>query len=184
MRPPLIVLGALLLTGCLGNSPRPVEPARFDFGPTAIDGSAPGVAAVEVSAPSWLAGSTMQYRLSYIEATRRFDYADSRWVAPPAELLGQTLERRLAGPTGGRCRLHLELDELIQDFASPQASRIVLSGRATLLGSPEVLASRNFSLAMAAPSADAKGGVTAAVAAVKALGDELAAWLAQTERCR
>lgn len=180
----MMVGAAALLTGCLGNSTRPAEPARFDFGPAAIDGSPPGVAAVEVGAPSWLAGSTMQYRLSYAEPTRRFDYADSRWAAPPAELLGLTLERRLAGPAAGRCRLRIELDELVQDFDQPNASRLVLVGRAVLLGSPEVLARRSFAFAPAAPTADAKGGVAAATTAVKALGDDMAAWVAGIDRCR
>jgi cholesterol transport system auxiliary component len=180
----MILGGLVLLTGCLGNSTRPAEPARFDFGPIAIDGSPPGVAAVEVGAPSWLAGSTMQYRLSYAEPARRFDYADSRWAAPLAEMLGQTLERRLAGPAVGRCRLRIELDELVQDFDMPSASRVVLVGRAMLLGSPEVLARRNFAFTPVAPTADAKGGVAAATIAVKALGDEMAAWVAQIERCR
>lgn len=185
MRSPWMIVGGLvLLTGCLGNSTRPAEPARFDFGPAAIDGAPPGVAAVEVGAPSWLAGSTMQYRLSYAEPARRFDYADSRWAAPPAELLGQTLERRLAGPAAGRCRLRIELDELVQDFERPDASRVMLVGRAVLLGSPEVLARRNFTYAQAAPTADAKGGVAAMATAVKALGDDMAAWLARIDRCR
>jgi cholesterol transport system auxiliary component len=185
MRSPLMILACLvLLTGCVGNSARPVEPARFDLGPTAIDASPPGIASVEVGAPSWLAGSTMQYRLSYADPARRFDYADSRWAAPPAELLGQNLERRLTGPAAGRCRLRIELDELIQDFAAPNASRVVLVGRAVLLGSPEVLARRNFAFGPAAPTADAKGGVAAAMTAVKALGDEMAAWVAQVDRCR
>jgi cholesterol transport system auxiliary component len=187
MRSPLIALIAAVmpLAGCFGNAVREAEPARFDLGASAGAGSAPvGVAAVEVGAPSWLAASDMQYRLSYAEPTRRFDYADSRWVAPPAELLRQTLERRLAGSAGGHCRLRIELDEWVQDFAGPAASSVVLAGRAALLGSPEVLVQRNFSLVRAAPTADAKGGVAAAARAVRDLGDELAAWVGQVDRCR
>jgi cholesterol transport system auxiliary component len=181
----ILVAVSVLLSGCIGSSVRQAEVAHFDLGPTQGDGSAPpGLAAVEVSAPSWLAGGAMQYRLLYGEPTRRFDYADSRWVAPPFELLGQVLERRLVGSAAGHCRLHIELDELVQAFDTPQSSHVVLAGRATLLGSPEVLARRRFSLTSPAPTADAKGGVAAAALAVKALGDEMAAWIAPVESCR
>ena len=186
MRSTLTLFAALaLLSGCFGNSSRQAEPAHFDLGAAAIDlPQGPGVSAVEVSAPSWLAGSAMQYRLSHAEPARRFDYADSRWVAPPAELLGKNLERRLASVEAGRCRLNIELDELIQIFDSPELSRVTLAGRASLLGNTDVLARRSFAFAPTAPTADAKGGVVAAAIAVKALGDEMAAWVAQIERCR
>lgn len=175
----------LLLAGCAGNSAHQGNVARFDFGPVSAGKAADmSVAAVEVIAPSWLAGSGMQYRLSYVDPARRLEYVESRWAAPPAELLRQALVRRFAGHGGGRCRLHVELDELVQVFDSPTSSGLMLAGRAVLLASPEVTARRSFVLAPAAPTADARGGVAAAAAAVSALGDEMAAWIAQTERCR
>jgi cholesterol transport system auxiliary component len=178
------VATSLLLVGCFSNAARQATPARFDFGAAPADAPALGVVAVEVGAPSWLSDSAMQYRLSYLEPTRRFDYADSRWAAPPAELLGQVLERRLAGPAVDRCRLHIELDEVIQDFESAQTSHILLAGRAILLAGPESLARRKFSFTQPAPTADARGGVAAAASVVKALGDDLASWIAQVDRCR
>lgn len=183
MRSVVAIFASLLMVACVGNGTRSVELARFDLGPPSAAVSRGTLAAVEVAAPSWLAGSNMQYRLLYAEPTRRFDYAESRWAAPPAELLRQALERRFAADGAGRCRLHVEIDEWVQVFDSAQSSRLVLAGRAVLLGSPEVLARRSFSLSTAAPSADARGGVGASTAAVNALGDELAAWLASVGRC-
>ncbi|HEX8963493.1 MAG TPA: hypothetical protein VF801_10865, partial [Rhodocyclaceae bacterium] len=47
-----------------------------------------------------------------------------------------------------------------------------------------VLARKAFSVAEPAPSADARGGVIAAAAAVRELGAELNRWLAQTARSK
>jgi len=186
MRIPLTTLTMLfLLAGCAGNSARLGDAARFDFGPAPAGRAAEAsVAAVEVTAPSWLGGSGMQYRLSYADPARRLEYAESRWAAPPAELLRQSLDRRFAGHGGGRCRLHIELDELVQVFDSPTSSGMMLAGRAVLHASPEVAARRSFVLAPVSPTPDARGGVAAAAVAVSTLGDELAAWIAQTESCR
>lgn len=185
MRFPIVaILASLLLAACVGGNVRPPQ-ARFDFGATAVaqGGAEIGLAAVEVAAPSWLAGQGMQYRLAYGDAGRRDSYADSRWVAPPAELLERALSRRLAG--AGSCRLRLELDEFIQVFDNERMSRLVLAGRASLLAGRETVARRAFSLARPTASADAAGGVAAATQVVDGLGEEIAGWLAaQGGRCR
>lgn len=179
-----LAVTAGLLAACITSPSHTADPARFDFN-SPTDNLPPGygVADVEVSAPTWLATGAMQYRLNYADRARRFDYADSRWVAPAPELLSQALDRRLAGPTGGRCRLRIELDEFIQVFETPTSSKIVLAGRAILNGSAEI-GRRSFSFAQAAATPDASGGVTAATTVVKTLGDELAAWIGQAEACR
>lgn len=172
---------ALLLAGCVPNNVRQGEAAVFDFGDPAGGWAAPALRGVDVAAPSWLGTAAMQYRLDYSEASRRRAYADSRWAAPPAELLEQALRRRAlaaAGPVLG-CRLRVELDEFVQAFADAQSSRIVLAVRATLLSRNEqALASRAFRLERPAASADARGGVAAAAAAVQGLAADLSGWIA------
>jgi cholesterol transport system auxiliary component len=181
---PTILIVALTLAACSAGAVRQVDVSRYDLGPLALPLAADsGVAAVEVIAPSWLGSDGMEYRLAYADAGRRLEYAESRWAAPPAELLRQGLQRQLAG--AGRCRLRLDLDEFVQVFDSPQAGRLVLESRATLFAGQEVVARKLVAVSPATPSADAKGGVAAAAAAVRTLGDELAAWLvAYAERCR
>jgi cholesterol transport system auxiliary component len=177
------LLAVLLLGACLVQPARQVEVARFDFGAApAGPGASVGVSGVDVLSPSWLSGAAMQYRLRYAEPARRYDYADSRWVAPPAELLRQALEHRLAG--AGRCRLQIEIDEFVQVFEAPTQSRVVLAGRATLQSGPAVLAHRKLALAEPAATADARGGVAATAILVGRLGDEMASWLAEPNNCR
>jgi cholesterol transport system auxiliary component len=181
MRMILSLAAALLLAACVPNNVRQNEAAVFDFGVAAAGWAAPALQRVDVAAPSWLGTTAMQYRLAYSDAARRRAYADSRWAAPPAELLEQALRRRAVAAGGAAalpCRLRLELDELVQTFDAPQASRLVLAARARLLCRGEqAQAARSFTVERPAGS-DAQGGVAAAAAAVEELGKQLAAWVA------
>lgn len=181
----IAIVIAALLGACGGQAARLANGPRFDFGPGDGAGQAAmGIATVEVNAPMWLGDGAMQYRLLYAEAAQRREYLESRWVARPGELLEQALARRLAAPAVGRCRLRVELNEFIQLFDSETRSRVLVSGRTILYLGAEASAARSFMLDRPAPSPDAKGGVAAASAAVAALGDELAAWIAQSGKCR
>lgn len=193
------ILASSLLMACGGNVGT-VEPARYDFG--GLTGSGPrlhaSLAAVEVRAMSWLAGTDMHFRLDYAEPLRRRAYAESRWVAPPGELLQAFLKRRMASdpPESGGvgCRLRLVLDELEQRFDDTQHSRVVLEVRATLSPprGPEMLSTRVFQISKQAGTADARGGAAAARAAAQTLADDISGWLgeisrdkpATIERCR
>lgn len=192
----LLILVAGLLGAC-GGGGAVKEPARYDIGAprtVAVPLRLP-LASVEIEAASWLASMAMQYRLRYAEPLRRQAYGESRWVAPPGELLGAFIERHLASaPTAGGCRLRLALDEFEQAFDSPVSSQMVVELRASL--SPprggDILARRGFRAARPASGADARSGVAAAQEAAQALAGDLAAWteeLARTtpaliERCR
>lgn len=176
----------LLLGGCVPNNVRQDDGALFDLGEPSPPWHAPALLGVDVLAPSWLGTSAMQYRLAYLgngEGARRRAYADSRWAAPPAELIEQAL-RRHALVAGGKgealgCRLRLDLDEFVQTFDAAQKSRVVLALRASLTSrNSETVARRGFALERAAISADAGGGVAAAAAAVQGLTGDLATWIA------
>lgn len=172
---------AAAIAGCAGG-PGTRSVAQFDFGPLpAAAAPVPGVASVEVAAPSWLTGGGIAYRLAWLDPRRRHEYAESRWAAPPAELLSRALAGRLAG--GGRCRLHLDLDEFIHVFDSPTASRWEVAARATLSVAGVVRARRPFAASVPAPSADARGGVAAAATAIAELADRLGEWAARTPAC-
>jgi cholesterol transport system auxiliary component len=176
----LTLLAAALVSGCAGG-PRQAAAVRFDLG-TAGAGAAWRVplAEIDVQAASWLATTAMHYRLAYAEPLRRLDYNESRWAAPPAELLAAFLKRRQASvDTGGPgCRLHLTLDEFEQHFEDSQTSRMVLEARAVLLPArgSDMLARRGFRIQKPTATADARGAAAAAREAAVALADELAAW--------
>lgn len=179
----VLLLSVLLLAGCAGNT-RQTESARFDLGTVAPTWRPAGLAVVgaEVAAPSWLAGPALQYRLLHADPLRRQAYTESRWAAPPAELVERALNRQ-PGPAAG-CRLRLDIDELIQVFDAPAASRVLLEVRGALVAprGEAILARRAFALVRPAPSADARGGVAAAAAALEGLAGELAGWLGETAR--
>ena len=194
-----MVLAGLLLAACGGNV-RTAEAVQYDLGNLSgrWAGSRIPIAAVEVQASSWLSGPAMHFRLAYAEPLRRQSYAESRWAAPPAELLERFLKRRIVFGqpdfSGTGCRLQLVLDELEQRFDGPQSSQQVLEVRALLTGlrGAETLSRRAFLIQKPALAATAGGGVAATRDAVQALADELGAWLdeagrekpAIVERCR
>ena len=135
------ILAGVLLAACGGNVGTVVT-ARYDFGGLAAKGTEAWsagrirIAAVDVQASSWLSGQAMHYRLAYAEPLQRQSYAESRWVAPPAELLEAFLKQRTVfgqkDSGGAGCRLQLALNELEQRFDDPQSSKMVLEVQARL----------------------------------------------------
>jgi len=189
IKPALTLLLALGLSACSLPTKAPA-PAVYDLGP------APGVAAAggslawriaEVTAPPWLAGDGIAYRLGFEQAQRLEHYRDSAWAAPPAALITQRLREQLAtvpacaGQAAGL--LAINLDEFEQVFSSPTSSQAVLRLHATLwpAGSGAAL-QQHWRLERPAASADAPGAVRALAQAVDDWLPQLAGWLAAS--CR
>ena len=185
----IAILAGALLAAC-GGHVRTAEMASYDLGNPggSWSGSRIPIAAVNVQAASWLAGPAMHFRLAYAEPLRRQTYVESRWAAPPAELLEAFLKRRIAFGqpdfSGTGCRLKLVVDEFEQRFDDPQKSHAVLEVRALLtpLRGDEVLSKKAFLIQQPAPAADARGGVVAARDAAQALADTLGNWLGELSR--
>lgn len=191
-----IVAAALcgLLAACvsvdLAGKPAKAPIAYFDLGDTAATagaGSAIGLRSIDVVAPSWLDTPAMQYRLAYAEAARRSSFTESRWVAPPPELIQQVLRRALAagdaGAVAGNCRLVVDVDEFIQRFDAPQSSTAVVELRVALHGprAEAPLARRSFSITRSVTSADARGGVAALGSATAEAASAIRGWLGSVE---
>ena len=178
------------LTSCALAPQR--EPAvSYDLGPPAPETARPAIPALllvpEVTAPAWLNGTGIVYRLSYDHGARPQAYATSRWVSPPPALLTQRLRSRLAGGAGvvtgsdgarADYALRLELEDFTQSFSSPTASRVAVRARASLvrLGDRALVAQQVFSIGKDAPSADARGAVAALGQASDELIEALARW--------
>lgn len=147
MRPPVLLL-ATVLTACVAAAPAPPA-TTYDFGLSApsiaVDAPLPGALAIaDVTAPGWLASDGIIYRLAYDNAARPEIYSQSRWAAPPTELLGQRLKQRLAGLVAGGLTdgtsnvaadyvLRVELQEFSQVFDARDRSRAIVRARATLI---------------------------------------------------
>jgi len=196
-------LGAclLMLAGCAQISSRQSFPKHY----TLTGSSAPAQQASDttphttlriarITAPPWLQGTALYYRLDYRHDDRIATYAQSDWASPPARLLEQIIRNAIArngawrvvtGPEGpGRTdfSLHIGLDDFSQAFASPGQSRGVLDATATLVDNRNgnAIAQKSFHVAVAAPSADAQGGVKALNDAALQFAAELERWLRTT----
>ena len=171
-----MLAAACVLAACSPATQRG-EPQRYDFGlaPKVAQPLA-GVGTIDVVAPSWLGGEGIEYRLAFADATARRAYVDSRWAAPPAEMLRLRLQQRSAG--SGNCRLRVEFDELLQVFDTADSARQHLAVRVALQGRSAAPERARFALEEPTPSADARGAVVATGRLVERLGDDLAAWLA------
>lgn len=186
-----LLASALLLSAC---SLTPTTPPRtvYDLGPapaTATTGGALAWRIADVTAPPWLAGDGIAYRLAFQQAQRLEHYRDSVWAAPPAALLTQRLREQLATPPACAGRpaalLAVNLDEFGQVFDSPASSQVVLRLHATLwpAGASGAALQQHWRLARPAATPDAPGAVRALAAAVDDWLPQLAGWLA-TAACR
>lgn len=182
-----------LLAGCVIGASGQRSIATYDLGlpipakNTPVKISTP-LLVPNVSAPSWLDTPAMLYRLAYTEAPRYQAYAESRWVAPPPELLTLRLRTRigaasssgiLTDPGSGNANfaLRVELEEFSQIFDAPNSSRALIRLRATLLDRDGLLAQRAFDVWHdAAPGAE--GGAKALAEASDQALEQLLAWVA------
>lgn len=195
----IAVAALAALAGCALGPQR--EPAvSYDLGPPAApEAGRPAIPALllvpEVTAPAWLDGNGIVYRLSYDNNARPQVYAASRWVSPPPALLTQRLRSRLAGASGvvtggdgarADYALRVELEDFSQSFSSPSASRVALRARASLvrLADRALVAQRVFSAGRDAPSTDARGAVAALGQASDEFIEALAKWTAEQVRQR
>lgn len=195
----------LALAGCAAVPDKPTRADRFDFGPGATVPPPAGQAMLaplvlaEIEASGALDGSAMHYRLGYADAHQLRPYAQSRWSAPPPQLIRQRLRERLArerpvldlgessalSRTGGAMPrvLHVQLEEFSHYFDSPGQSAGLLRLRATLLentpAGEKLIGQRSVVMRRAAPTPDAAGGARALAAATDAAAEEISQWLSQ-----
>jgi cholesterol transport system auxiliary component len=183
-----------LLAGCAGAPQSRDAMATYDFGLPRSDKEAnprlqQDLLVGALSAPVWMDNAGIYYRLAYQDASRPRAYAQSRWVMPPAALLGLRLRASIARANkaavftpadGARAdyTLRLELEEFSQVFDAPDKSRAVVRLRATLIRGRGVVAQQGFSVERAAATPDAEGGVQALIAASDDAGNSLIDWLA------
>ena len=190
LRPAATALAMLTLVfaaGCAGNSAA-LSNVRYDLGPAAsavTAGTGPALKVLDVAAPDALDTDKFVYRLAYADAQRMAVYRDSRWTAPPAQLLTQRLRGALSsrgtvleGADGVRApTLKVDLSEFEQVFDGQSQSHGAVTARATLMQDGKVLGQRTFVARAPSSTPDAAGGARALAAASDELVSQIAAWV-------
>ena len=188
-----LLLSLALLAGCAIAPQSRDGVASYDFGLPRTDKEANprlhhDLVVAALSAPAWMDNAGIYYRLAYQDATRPQAYAQSRWVMPPAALLGQRLRASIAraskagvfAPADGvraDYTLRLELEEFSQVFDAADKSRAVVLLRASLIRNRGLVAQQSFGIERAAATPNAEGGVRALIAASDEAGNGLIDWL-------
>ncbi|MEK6423160.1 MAG: ABC-type transport auxiliary lipoprotein family protein [Burkholderia gladioli] len=184
-------LAFALLAGCASDAAR-MSNIRYDLGPldpatlTASPASGTVIKVLDVRAPEAFDSDKFVYRLAYADAQRIATYRDSRWTAPPAQLLTQRLRAALSArgtvldgsDAVHAAVLHVELNTFEQVFDGQSQSHGEVSVRATLTRDGTVLGQRTFVSRAPASSPDAAGGAGALAAASNDLVAQMVAWLA------
>jgi cholesterol transport system auxiliary component len=186
----VVVLATMMVAAGCALRPAATPPAAvYDLGappgggrPTA---PTPHLRVADVTAPAWLQGAGINYRLRFSDPWRLERYRDSRWVAPPAALLTERLRERLASActadtTERPPLLVASLEDFEQVFTAPDKSDVVLRLRATLVSSAPgaVTHARSWSIERPAPTPDARGAVRGLAQAVNEASTQVAAWAA------
>ncbi|ARF84096.1 PF03886 family protein [Burkholderia cenocepacia BC7] len=183
----LAVLTLALAAGCAGND-AVLSNIRYDLGPASsvtTTGSGPALKVLDVAAPDALDSDKFAYRLAYADAQHVAVYRDSRWTAPPAQLLTQRLRGALSsrgtvleGADGVRApTLKVDLSEFEQVFDGQSQSHGAVTARATLMLDGKVLGQRTFVARAPSSTPDAAGGARALAAASDELVSQIAAWV-------
>ncbi len=184
---PLIVL----LNGCAIGPPARDTVISYDLGPQIVPVPTGSVSRVtlmvpEASAPSWLDGTGIVYRLTYADSARPQVYAQSRWVDSPSALLTQRMRTRFAavgpvvnGRDGARAdyALQVEIEDFSQIFDAADSSKVSIRLRVSLvnLTSRALHAQRTFSVSESS-APDAKGAVRSFAQATDGIVEAILEW--------
>jgi cholesterol transport system auxiliary component len=176
-----LALAMFLVAACAGTNDAGV-PRTYDFGLDAPSSKLAGLRVGVVRAAAPFDTTDMLYRLAFRDPAELLAFAESRWAATPAILLQRRIARASSGAPA-TCSVDLELTELSQVFSAPEASEVVLEGRATLVVGTKRVGERMFRVVGADAGRNAAGGVQAVARAADRLIVELAAWAAAAAPC-
>ncbi len=182
LRPLFFAAIAALTIGCSVLPPVLPPATVHDLGaPSETQSLAPPCdPVVAVSAPDWLDDGAILYRPD--QGTQLAAYRDHRWVAPPSALLSERLRGLLPAPKKEgqpRCWLDLSITAFEQGFTVDGNATAMIAARARLSAgrAGPTLASADFMHREPSLTPDVQGGIPSLAAAMKALAEQVAAWL-------
>jgi cholesterol transport system auxiliary component len=152
------------------------------------DGRWSNVVAARHQGAAMVDSRDIEYRLLYENPLNLRRYAASHWAGRRDHCCRSGCGSNWvwgggSGQTSVACLLRVELQEFSQLFDTPQRSRGLLQGqRQYARPRRQIIAEREFAIERPAPTADARGGVSALVATSEELGRQLAAWLNDLEK--
>jgi cholesterol transport system auxiliary component len=186
--PALVIVLVIGLPGCANLIPDlvpqpPPPPRSYDFGPVSDGRPAQlpfPVRLGDVQTPSWLQSPDLLYRRLDEQPGAVRAYAQSRWVAPPSELLAHRLSHVLADAipedAGRDAVLGMELLSFEQVFSAPDDAYVGVHARATLDHADGWSVQRRFSIRRAS-APNVHGATRELPAAADELIEEIVAWL-------
>lgn len=182
---PLILLIAIGISGCSLMPSQAVLQRVHDFGPlpTAAPDPPAHIRVESVAAPTWLSTDAIHYRLVYDDPTQLRSYADHRWAAPPAEMLGARLQRLLpqSAVTDKDHTAVYVLDvtilEFEQDFPAANSADVRVELQASLRSAVDghVVAQRSFGDSHSVPP-DVHGAIAGMADLATKSADSIAVW--------
>lgn len=156
------------LVACVGVNTIKQNIAIYDFGLSDPNESHQVITAkllleATVAAES-LNQNKIRYRLDYLNPSRIFYYAQSRWASTPSELFSSKLNKIVNfTKTPMSCSLKLKIEAFDQVFHSATTSDGVVQLSAIVVerNSQKIISNQFISESVPALSANAKGGTTA-----------------------
>lgn len=178
----LTLVVALGLFGCAGGGADLLE-HRYDLGIEAPAARMPPLELREVRALRPFDGVGMYYRLAYRDDAELARYAQSRWAAPPAQLVRKEIARAMR-PGTPHCALDIELQEFSQVYGAENSSSARLELAATLNTPSNGSRTLSLRLSEEGGGSSAAQGVSAMRRAVARAVDDLAKWVDGVAACR
>jgi len=198
------VVALLAMVGAAGCSLRPAPRAPvaaydLEAAPAPAPGVPPSLDKVIVvydpSAPNWLVGRQMRYRLAYDDPGRIRRYANSQWASSPIMAVGDGLRASLSArtkrgsavPDYGQLAdfwVRVQVERLEQVFDSRAASHGIVRLRVSVFRGRDraFVGQQTFEGEAPAPTPDARGGVVAVSQSIDNAVEGAAAWIVDLVR--
>ncbi len=185
LKTPGVALAAtLLLVACAAPGGPDAQPRVFDLGLGGLPAKTVDARVGQVRASAPFDGTDMRYRLAYRELAELHAFAQSRWAAPPAELLRKHFVRAVEPSPGARCTLDIEVNEFTQVFATPDTSDALIELRVLLASGSGRVAEKTMRVTTPGAAASALQGANAMARATEDAIGRIAAWVGQQPACQ